>query len=265
MHTYDDNCEFELKNLWDNVDHYFLIHIIDWLLASFVIRDAYILHLWSVLDEVVELSFQHVLPHFRECWWDHIIMDITLTNTPAIIVGLWLVDKCGFKKYDWLGRKGKDSWTSWDIWKCHRRFGVFTYQFILLLIHFTAGFFLINAFLIPPKHFFTISRLLLWFMFGNIGMREAYEDVETWNTFERKDKPVEGRHRWLGVGILLTESILCYKYRFGTGNLHLDAVTPLYITIPWAIYLGTSLSFWLYLRFKPFRTKKFLEHPYPQT
>jgi len=46
MHTYDDNCEFELKNLWDNVDHYFLVHLVDWFLASLVIRDAYILHIW---------------------------------------------------------------------------------------------------------------------------------------------------------------------------------------------------------------------------
>ena len=57
MHTYDDNCEFHWINLWDNADHYFVVHICNWLLASFVIRDAYILHLWSILDEFVELSF----------------------------------------------------------------------------------------------------------------------------------------------------------------------------------------------------------------
>lgn len=57
MHTYDDECDFTLENLWSNVDHYFLIHIIDWFLASLVIRDAYILHLWQVLDEWVEISW----------------------------------------------------------------------------------------------------------------------------------------------------------------------------------------------------------------
>lgn len=117
MHTYDDNCEFELANLWDNVDHYFLIHIIDWYLASMVIRDPYILHLWSVMDEFVELSFQHILPHFRECWWDHILMDIILTNTPAIIMGMKTVRYFGIKEYDWLGRKGKNSVWEWEIWQ----------------------------------------------------------------------------------------------------------------------------------------------------
>jgi hypothetical protein len=76
-----------------------------------------------------------------------------------------------------------------------------------------------NAFLIPPKHFFPISRLLLWFVFGNIGFREGYEDIDTWNTLKRKDHPVEGRHRYLTVAILATEALITYKYRYGTGNL----------------------------------------------
>ena len=142
----------------------------------------------------------------------------------------------------------------------HRRFGVFCYMFILLLIHFVGGFFLINAFLIPPKHFFTIFRLLLWFVFGNIGMREGYEDVSTWNTYYRKDHPVEGRNRWLSVGILITEITLVYKYRKGTGNI-LHNPTPLIVSIPWAIFFGLIGFYWCYLRFKPDRTKKYLEKP----
>jgi len=50
-------------------------------------------------------------------------------------------------------------------------------MFILLLIHFLTGFFLLNMFLIPPKHFFPIGRLLLWFGLGNIGFKEGYADV----------------------------------------------------------------------------------------
>jgi phosphatidylserine synthase 2 len=50
-HTYDDNCEFTLANVWDNFDHYYFIHWMDWFLASFVIRDFPILHLWHVLNE----------------------------------------------------------------------------------------------------------------------------------------------------------------------------------------------------------------------
>lgn len=117
MHTYDDHCELTLEAIWNDMDHYFLVHWCNWFLASLVIRDAYILHLWSVFDEFLELSWQHILPHFRECWWDHILMDITLSNTPAIFLGLALGRKLGIKQYDWLGRHGKKSIFDWDVFK----------------------------------------------------------------------------------------------------------------------------------------------------
>ena len=56
MHTYDDNCEFEWANIYDNMDHYYLVHLVNWFLACLVIRDTYVLHFWQLLDEVVELS-----------------------------------------------------------------------------------------------------------------------------------------------------------------------------------------------------------------
>ena len=176
MHTYDDNCELEWANIWDNFDHYYLIHWIDWIIASTMIRDAYILHFWQVFDEVVELSLQHILPHFRECWWDHILIDITLSNIPAIICGMAIVRYFNIREYDWLGRKGKDSWKDWGVFHCHKKFGVFVYQQLLLTIHFAMGFFVMNAFLIPPKHFFPVARLMLTFAFGSLALREGYDD-----------------------------------------------------------------------------------------
>ena len=57
MHTYDDNCEFELSNLWDNLDHYYVIHLINWLAATLIMRNRSILHFWSILDEVIGFYF----------------------------------------------------------------------------------------------------------------------------------------------------------------------------------------------------------------
>jgi len=263
MHTYAERCELTLEHMWDNVDHYFLVHICNWFLATLVIRDPVICHLWSVLDEVVELSWQHILPHFGECWWDHVFMDVLFTNTPSIIAGMYFIRWIGIKEYDWFGRKGKKSIWDWEIFHCHRRFGIFSYMFILLLIHFLTGFFLINMFLIPPKHWFPIGRLLLWFGFGCIAFREGYADTTTWNTYERKENPVEGRYRWLSVGVLITEAITCYKYRGDTGNIN-DVPTPLYISVPWAVFFGWICFTWLYLRFKPGHTVKYLEKPGPK-
>lgn len=88
-HTYDDDCAVTWANLIDNMDHYFLAHFSNWFLAAMILRDAPLLHFWSILDEVLELSAQYKLPHFRECWWDHVFHDVLLTNTPGIILGLW--------------------------------------------------------------------------------------------------------------------------------------------------------------------------------
>ena len=140
----------------------------------------------------------------------------------------------------------------------HRLFGTFCYAQFLLGVQFLMNFFVMNAVLIPPKHFFPIGRLLLWFAYGNIAFKEAWLDVKTWNTVERKDNPVEGRHRWLAVAIIITECLLVWKYRYGTGNL-IFASTPAYIWVPWTIVIGGCFMFWLYLRFvKADRTKKFI-------
>ena len=115
MHTYEENCDLTLWRLWEDMDHYYVVHWCDWFLASLVLRDAYILHFWSIFDEFLELSFQHVMPHFGECWWDHVILDVLLSNTPAIFFGLMFAKWLGIKKYDWLGREGKKSIWDWDV------------------------------------------------------------------------------------------------------------------------------------------------------
>jgi hypothetical protein len=59
MHTYDDNCELEVENILDNFDHYFAIHVINWFFAALIVRDAYILHTWSILDEIIGKIYKH--------------------------------------------------------------------------------------------------------------------------------------------------------------------------------------------------------------
>lgn len=259
-HTYDDNCEFTPANVWDNFDHYYLVHLGNWFLSSFVIRDFYILHFKHVLDEVIELSWQHILPHFRECWWDHILMDICLSNIPAVTVGLWCVSKCGLRLYDYFGKEGKKSLWEYDFWYCHKRFGILFYMVILLVLHFLNGFFINNNLLIPPVHPFPVIRLLIWFGLGSIGYREAFEDARTWNTHERKYNPVAGRYRWLVTAVLTSEVILCWKYRMGTGHIDMDAAanTPIYIWLPWTACIVLGIAYWVYLRFKPGHTTKYL-------
>jgi len=113
-----------------------------------------------------------------------------------------------------------------------------------------------NAFLIPPVHFFPPARMVLWCAFGGIAFRECYVDVETWNTPGRKNHPVEGRYRWLATAVLTSEIIIAYKYRDGTGHIA-DAETPWYIYIPWTLGTLALIGGYIYLRFKPGHTVKY--------
>lgn len=172
-------------------------------------------------------------------------------------MGLAIVDFFGIPRHDYFGRNGKNSIWEWNCWKCHKTFGVICYIQILLLIHFLTGFFLNNVFYFPSVHFFPIYRLLQWFAIGLISFREAWEDVKTWNTPGRQHTAVEGRYRWLTVGILIVELMVCWKYKAGTTSFIYDVPTPIYIWLPWVLFLGLPCVFWVYLRFKPGHTVKY--------
>ena len=90
----------------------------------------------------------------------------------------------------------------------------------------------------------------MWQAIGAMVSREAYIDVQTWRNPSRKDKPVEGTIRWLSAATLLTESILCYKYRKDTNNITPENATPLYIWLPWVTPFVVLITLWFYLRFK---------------
>lgn len=259
LHSYVDDCTLTWDIFWYKIDHYYLVHWLDWFVASFLFRDALIMHFWQVFYEIIELSAQHRLPHFTECWWDHVLTDILLSNTPAVVLGMWTLDKLGIRRYDWLGRYGKDSISDWEIWKCHRRWGNNCLHLVLFSMHFLCSFFLMNAFLIQPTHKWVAMRMILWACASSLGFREAYADLETWNTPERKHTPIEGRYRWICMAVILTESLVCYKYSAGTGHVTDPAThpTPLYISIPWVSGILYLAGGYLYLRFKPGRTLKY--------
>ena len=171
--------------------------------------------------------------------------------------GLYLQKKIGLVPYDFFGREGTNSFWEWKVWHCHKRFGIMCYIQVLLMIQFLASFFLNNGLLIRPYHPLPPLRLFLWLGLGAIAFREGYEDAKTWNTPKRKYEPIEGRYRWMSVGILLTEAILCWKYRGDTGHINHDAVTPMYIWLPWLLTFTFIIVYWLYLRFKPGHSTKY--------
>jgi len=51
----------------------------------------------------MELTFQHLLPNFNECWWDSWVLDVLVCNWLGIAVGMWTVRHFKSKEYNWRG------------------------------------------------------------------------------------------------------------------------------------------------------------------
>ena len=261
VHTFEDSCEVTFKKLLSNFDHYYLAHLLGWFTLTFMLRNRLLVHSWALLDELIELSWEHILPHLSECWWDHIIMDILLSNTVGIELALFIIKRTGMHTYDWFGAKEAKSWRDWRVFNCHRTFGFIITFYALVSLRFLGMFFFMNSLLLPPPHFICVLRVIGWAFFSYLPFREIYEDIRTWNTPERKNNRVDGNYRWLGMGIVIMECGTSYKFRKGTRNMNEDAETSLRIIIPWIVTIVVTLSFYLYLRLKPDRTKKYIEVP----
>lgn len=147
-----------------------------------------------------------------------------------------------------------DSISEWRVWHCHRRFGGCCYGIFLISANFLTGFFMINALWIPPAHIITVMRLMVWFMLGNIAFKEAWNDLSTWNTPERKDNPVEARYRWLGFGVVIMETAISFKFVRESGNLVTNPEHPPLLVIFWLLVFLIAGAFYIRLRTMPNRT-----------
>ncbi|CAD8149311.1 unnamed protein product [Paramecium octaurelia] len=247
MHTYDDNCEFELVNIVDNLDHYFLLHCLNWFLLAFLLRDAWLLNFWQIFDEVIELSWQHILPHFRECWWDHVLLDVLIGNTLFVFLGLWVSKKLGIEQFDWLGRKDK-SFTQWLVWHDYKYFAAAFGTWLAVTINFLTGFFLMNQLWVPPKCWMVSYRLFVWFGMGVLSWQEQWNDL-------KGNQDQSGQCRYLVVWTLFAETFISIKFLKDAGNIqYVD--TPYYISIPWIATMVISSVVYLIMRVKNKRVQR---------
>lgn len=72
---------------------------------AMMIRDHALLWVLSIAFEFMEITFQHWLPNFNECWWDSWILDVAVCNCIGIYAGMWTVRlfDCRYENYNWMG------------------------------------------------------------------------------------------------------------------------------------------------------------------
>lgn len=84
-------------------DEFVIAHTLGWWAKALLIRNFWVLSILSVGFELCELTFQHWLLNFNECWWDSWILDVAVCNLGGLLIGMKTVEYFGSKNYNWQG------------------------------------------------------------------------------------------------------------------------------------------------------------------
>lgn len=225
MDMYSDNCSVSWKNMYRRLDIFVPGHVVGWLFKAMLVRHTVILWSISIMWELTELFFAHVLPNFSECWWDMLLFDVLFGNGLGIYVGMVLCRKLEMRTFYWQsikdirGTKGKlkrsvlqfspqdrskirwlDPSSTWM-----RVLAIFI---LILIFQITElnGFLLKHIFYIPTNHFLTIGRLFFVLLVGAPSIRQYYL-YTTDKTCKRL-----GMQSWIYLAIMITELLISIRF-----------------------------------------------------
>eukprot|EP01135_Chromosphaera_perkinsii_P000474 Nk52_evm28s96 gene=Nk52_evmTU28s96 len=256
--SYAENCEIFTSNstFWEKIDIFVLAHFFGWWAKAIVIRDLWVCWVISVMFEFCEYTLEFQLPNFKECWWDHWVLDVLVCNWGGIYFGMKTCKYLEMKQYSWRGiqnipdYKGKMiraasqftpyRWTSfhWGATESLKRFVSVCLVIAIFLLAEVNAFYLKFVLWIPPPNYLNLARLVLMFCMGTVAMRETYEYLA-----DSKCKRF-GQQAWIVICIIAVEVLIILK--FGKGSY---PTTPPPHVINFWISFFTILALWMIWHF----------------
>jgi len=243
-------------------DEFIIAHALGYWVKTLILRDPWLVLAVSVGFELVEFSFQHWLPNFKECWWDHLLIDIAICNAGGMVMGMATLRWLGARQYSWVRLKNIQSvrgkarrialqltprnWLPYNWAFFHSPVTVFQVVLVLLVMLiqelnvFTSKYVLYMR----PTHPLVISRVAMWGFLGLPAIREFYVYTH--------DRPRAGQgHRfgttvWVCSLALIFETLTITKYAKQGGFYRMP--WPPHIYVPWALTAVIWLL-WLIVRF----------------
>ncbi|XP_063866842.1 phosphatidylserine synthase-like isoform X1 [Scylla paramamosain] len=221
-----EKCDdLSLSRLWESIDFFCFAHFAGWAMKTLLVRHYGILWTISVMWEITEIAFSHLLPNFIECWWDAIILDVLLCNGFGIWFGMQVCHLMEMRYYNWESIKdiqtttGKlkravlqftpESWTAmrWLDPACtYMRFLAVSQLVVFWQLSELNTFFLKHIFQMPPSHPLVFIRIFLLGAMSAPTIRQYYSYVT-----DPRCKRV-GTQCWVYGLCMCIESLICIKF-----------------------------------------------------
>ena len=238
--NYAEACEIYLPlhpsgnpffNVADRIDIFVIAHFFGWLVKAWVLRNWSILWITSLAFEFCEVSFNHLLPNFYECWWDHLLLDVFGCNLLGMWCGLKLVDYLKLKRYEFFNGDYR-----------HTLVGV-ALIFLVTLIDLNL-FFIKHLVHIPTSHWLMGLRTLIFTLMAAAGCAEMVD----WANRGKSDC----MQVVFGCGILSLELVAIFKWSAG----HFKESMPVWIQIIWTVLAVCTFGYLASLYFQIAKSKR---------
>ena len=172
----------------------------------------------------LDLIFKGWLPNFKECWWDHLFLDVLGMNLLGMFIGSRIVQFAEMREYRWASLREIPSktgklkriagqffpleWTTytWDALGSGRKFFAFVTTIVTLNAVQISAFYLKFILYVPPENTLNHWRLGWWAFFGMPFVREFY--IFCVNPEANR----LGQNAWLGMATIVAELALIFKF-----------------------------------------------------
>ena len=191
-------------NVTDRIDIFVIAHSLGWFVKAFIIRDLGVSWICSILFEIIELCFAHLLPNFNECWWDSVIFDVFGCNLIGIHAADFALSALNWEKHDFVSRAfgGK---------RINFRFLFAASLLVALVSLIDLNFFFLKFILfIPTTHWLCHVRTYSLALISAPASLEMYK----WAKARARVSFIRScPSAVIGITALATECVLCFLYR----------------------------------------------------
>lgn len=99
---YGTKCwEITATKLYNHLDWFAFGHYWGWGMKALIVRHYGLLWSVSIMWELTEMVFGHLLPNFYECWWDNLVLDVLLCNGLGIFTGMQVCKFLEMREFKW--------------------------------------------------------------------------------------------------------------------------------------------------------------------